>query len=129
HGEILGQTGKGRVVFDFAGIAELYDHADLALHVGIGFGQFVGAHCFQGDAADGDVLSDLGDYRCVRFGDGGAVHGQALHAFDVGNLFLRYGFGDFGGEAAEIVGSGNEVGFAIDFHGGDGVRTRGEDDF
>src|SRR5690606_25762325 len=87
-----------------------------------------GGSLFHREAAQGDVLADLGDGGGVQFAQRGAVDGQALGGFQVGGGAGGDGLRGLAREDVEVVGRSDEVGLAVDLENGGGVAGGAEDD-
>lgn len=112
-GKFLHEVG---ILADFIG--RNFDHnADLAAHVDVGRHNAFGL--IAGETANGDLLAD-GDGRIrnhVFDGLGLVVNELLLHQLvEVSRVRQRDVLRNSVREILEVVGVGNEVGFAVDFH-------------
>ena len=94
----------------------LHQHADLAAHVDVAVHIAVLAALIAGEAADGDLLADLGGLLGDDVGDGGVgvqvlLGQQGVH---VGGIAQHDLLGDAGDHFLELGGVGHEVGLAVD---------------
>ena len=100
-----------------------HQHADLAAHVDVAVHITVLAALIAGEAADGDLLADLGGLLGDHVGHG-LVGIQVLlgqKGFDVGGIAGDDLLGDAGDHLLELGGVGHEVGLAVDLDDGAGA--------
>src|SRR5690606_13184259 len=111
HGGDVHRQAAGQLL---VAALDLDQHADAAA---VDVGRHVVAGVHAGDAADLDVLADLGDQGGAGLLDG-LAGGQlgVLERFDVGAFNGEGSLGDGGGELDEVVVLGHEVGFGVHFH-------------